>query len=33
MPVIDRFSGILCGVILIVAVTFIFAPRHEAKPA
>ena len=29
LPVIDRFAGIMCGVILVIAASFIFAPRHE----
>ncbi len=31
MPVVDRFSGILCGSLVIIAASFIFAPR--ARPA
>ncbi len=29
MPVVDRFAGIMCGTILIVVASFLFAPKQE----
>ncbi len=29
MPVIDRFAGIVCGTILVIAFTYLFAPKGE----
>ncbi len=33
MPVLDRFAGIMCGTVLIVAFSFLFAPRAPEAEA